>query len=345
MIPQEVMIIDAFPGFNEVDLAEFRINYLKDLVSRVIIVESELTHSGMNKPLYFSSWLEKQSRSLKDRVEILTVDLSNSATSWEREIQTREFLFHYIKQKYPNSKYILSDLDEIPSRSQVTNLLKLEGSFHFHTPTSYRRLNWQLLDSHAKWKLGVMGQTSQNNEPNAGRFAKFALIPGNPGAHFSYLGSGSKEISQKYTAFAHTELNKKYWASEKLIIYCDKYRIDHLGRSRSPGFGLLSVDLNSNNDVIRAARSYFPQFFDLAQDMPPKIMRYIATIRVSSYVGGGFIPRIQQNIASPSFFFTSRSPLVQIGPLFEALATIVSQLRLLLSGWKSKVTTKRKSHG
>ena len=46
MINERDMVIDAFPGFNEVELAEFRITYLKDVVDKVIIAESELTHSG-----------------------------------------------------------------------------------------------------------------------------------------------------------------------------------------------------------------------------------------------------------------------------------------------------------
>ena len=65
MIIQKDMVIDAFPGFNEVELAEFRISYLKDVVDKVIIVESELTHSGLSKPLYFANWLANQSQTMK----------------------------------------------------------------------------------------------------------------------------------------------------------------------------------------------------------------------------------------------------------------------------------------
>lgn len=337
MIIQKDMVIDAFPGFNEVELAEFRISYLKDVVDKVIIVESELTHSGLSKPLYFANWLANQSQTMKDRILVINVDLSNFATSWEREIHTREFLFDYISQKYPMAKYILSDLDEIPSKSQVLNLRSCAGNFHFHTPTSYRRLNWQLSDSHTKWKLGVMGLVSENREPNAGRFTKFPLIPGDPGAHFSYLGSGSKEISEKYIAFAHTELNKKYWTSEKLIEYCDRYRIDHLGRSRSAGSGIFKVSRDNKNDVVESARRYFPQYFDLALDLPHIFMRYIASIRVSSYVGEGRISKTQQRLIQPGVFFSSRSPLVQIGPILEGMMTILAQLKLVSSDLKMRI--------
>lgn len=338
MINERDMVIDAFPGFNEVELAEFRITYLKDVVDKVVIAESELTHSGLSKPLHFSNWLARQPQILKDRIIVINVDLSNFETSWDREIHTREFLFEYILHNYPTSKYILSDLDEIPSKSQVSNLKQNTSTYHFHTPTSYRRINWQLTDSHAKWNRGVIGQVSENKELNAGRFTKFPLIPGNPGAHFSYLGSGSKGVSEKYAAFAHTELDKKFWASEDLMDFCDKYRIDHLGRSRSAGFGVLKVNLDNSNDVLVAAQNFFPQYYDFALDLPARFMRYIASIRVTSYVRDGYIAKTQQKLFTPAFFFRSRNPLVYIGPTLEGLMTILAQIHSLLSALKIRVS-------
>ena len=340
MISQKDIVIDAFPAFNEVKLAEFRINYLQELVDKVIIVESALTHSGIVKPLHMSNWLANQPQSLRGRVEVINVDLSDLSTSWAREIHTREFLFGYLKREYPEAKYILSDLDEIPSLSQVVNLRRVTGNYHFHTPTSYRRLNWELSDSHAKWKLGLMGEVKSNNRPNAGRFFSFPLIPGDPGMHFSYLGSGSKAISEKYTAFAHTELNKSYWKSSELISYCDKFRIDHLGRSRNMGAGIFHINLNSSNEVLLRAKKQFPEFFDEGKDLPIYICRLFASIRVTSYVGNGFIAEVQQKLFKPSFFFSSRSPLVQIGPSIELIVTIIHQIRNLVSICKSALRGK-----
>ena len=331
MIAQNDMIIDAFPGFNEVELAEFRINYLRNLVEKVIIVESALTHSGIVKPLYFSNWLATQPQALKNHVKVINVDLSNLATSWEREIYTREFLFNYIKSEFPEAKYILSDLDEIPSVSQVINLRTATGTHHFRTPTSYRRLNWELSDSHAQWKLGLIGDIKSNDQSNAGRFFNYPLIAGDPGMHFSYLGSGSKAISEKYNAFAHTELNMKYWESSELISFCDKFRIDHLGRSRNRGAGIFRVNLNSNNDVLLHAKIQFPQFYDGGDGLPNYLARLLASIKVSSYVGSGLLAKVQQKIFKPSYFFTSRSPLVHIGVFIELFITIIYQMRNLIS--------------
>ena len=43
------MIIDAFSAFNEIELANFRIQYLEDYVDKVVIQESKLTYSGISK--------------------------------------------------------------------------------------------------------------------------------------------------------------------------------------------------------------------------------------------------------------------------------------------------------
>jgi hypothetical protein len=150
--------------------------------------------------------------------------------------------------------------------------------------------------------------------------------------HFSYLGSGSKAISEKYKAFAHTELNMEYWKSTELMSYCDKFRIDHLGRSRSRGAGVFSVNLNSNNDVLLNAKIKFPEFFDEGRDLPNYLSRLMASIKVTSYVGNGLVAKLQQKVFKPSYFFSSTSPLVQIGPFIELLITIIHQTRKLVSG-------------
>ena len=46
-------IYDCFNFFNELDLLEIRLNTLKDSVDYFVIVESNVTHSGQFKPLYY----------------------------------------------------------------------------------------------------------------------------------------------------------------------------------------------------------------------------------------------------------------------------------------------------
>ena len=71
------MFIDGFLGFNEIRLAEFRINYLSEFIDHTIILESELTHSGISKQLFFTNYIQSQSR-LNKNVEVIVVDLSQN---------------------------------------------------------------------------------------------------------------------------------------------------------------------------------------------------------------------------------------------------------------------------
>ena len=47
------MIYDCFTFFNELDLLEIRLNVLRDVVDRFVLVEAGETHTGKRKPLYF----------------------------------------------------------------------------------------------------------------------------------------------------------------------------------------------------------------------------------------------------------------------------------------------------
>lgn len=257
------MLIDAFLGFDEYELANFRINYLSNLVDLTLIFESRHTHSGLMKPLYFSEWHKNLEPDLKSRIKIIEIDLTNFNSPWEREIGSREFAMDYLRDNFTNDKFILSDIDEIPSREQILEMLTRNEILHFRTPTYYRKINWALKDNHASWSRGVFGEVAKAVYPNGARFTKsIPVISDNPGAHFSYLGFDAVKLQRKLTSFAHTELIEYSHNSEEIINLCDKYGLDHLGRFYTKGFGLLQIEGLHNNAVVSAAIKSFPQFFD-----------------------------------------------------------------------------------
>ena len=320
------MLIDAFPIFNEIELAEFRISYLSNLVDKVLIAESHLTNSGNDKPLYFSDWLSKNN-SFKSNVEVIYVPHTLSMESMERDIFTREYLINYLIEKYPYAKYILSDLDEIPSTDQIRTLLNSSGNFHFKTPTSYRRLNWQLIDNiHAEWSRGVMGDVKFAEKTNAGRFNKMIpVIKGEPGAHFSWLAKDSKSNYEKIKAGAHIEINKSYWRSDKIIEFCDEYKIDHLGRARNKGFGLFRIVMNKkNNSVIFAAKKELPELFDNDASAPKNLLRIYASVKLSVYLGESFLSKISQKLFKIDYFLESKNIVIIIIVSIECFLILVN---------------------
>ena len=84
-------------------------------------------------------------------------------------------------------------------------------------------------------------------------------------------------------------------------------------------------------DYVNKVKSKFPEFFDEGEDLPNYLARLLASIKVSSYVGSGLLAKVQQKMFKPSYFFTSRSPLVHIGAFIELFITIIYQIRNLIS--------------
>ena len=235
------MLVDCFLGFNELELAKFRIKYLCSEVDSTLIAEANISHSGNSKPLYFTK-LKKQFPRIFARVEVLVLDLGSYADSWEREVSSREQLIKYAVTRFPNAKYVLSDLDEIPSLQQLRNFKMCKGNFHYVTPTTYRYANWSLTDRHMTWNKGVLGDSSLVNLTNGGRMLKLPNLDcSDVGIHASYLKLNEEFISSKMQGFAHVELNNRLLFDKKTIEFCDRYQIDHLGRFDRRGFGLLEV--------------------------------------------------------------------------------------------------------
>jgi hypothetical protein len=335
------MIIDSFPAFKEIELAQFRIMYLSNLVDLTIVAEARLTQSGLEKPLYFRNWLSNQSEEFKSRVIVIEVPLLAASTSWEREIYTREHLFDHIKVNYPSAKFILSDLDEIPSLEQVEGLRTTSGLFHFLTPTYYRKINWQLRDQHLRWSHGVMGEVALNVFPNAGRFSKqIPILNSVPGAHFSWLGIDEGSLWEKSKAAAHSELNENFWASQELLRYCDKYRVDHLGRGRNLGWGMFNVTNPNENMITAAAYRFFPSWADMDDIIPRFWARFWASMKVTSFVADTKLASYARKRFEPDHYFTKRKLVISLIVSTETLMSMLSNLRIRLgrtrlSLWKA----------
>ena len=283
------MLVDSFLAFDEIELALFRIDFLSEYVDKVIIAESELTHSGIKKPLYFKDYFSNHNRELSRKVELVSLDLSRYSDSWSREIASRELLIKHIFQNYPNSFFINSDLDEVPSLETIDMLENSTQNFyHFSTKTYYRYANWALQDSHQNWNKGVVGYTGGLEPVNGGRFVKYPIIASKiKGAHFSYVGRKHKSFSQKLESFAHTELNRSELKSSKFLDFADLFAIDHLGRSREASFGLLKVIPKSQLDLMQCKLlEQYPDFFSFPRHLHHPFRRFIASVAITIIVNG-----------------------------------------------------------
>ena len=324
-------VVDGFPAFNETSLASFRIRYLAGEVEKVVIAEARLTQSGIPKPLYFKSWLVAQARDIQSRVSVIEVPLSQKSTNWEREIYTREYLFHHIQEHYSDFKFILSDLDEIPSIEQVIELKKSSGLFHFMTPTYYRKINWQLQDNHVYWAKGVMGDVKENVYRHAGRFERdIPNLDSTSGGHFSWFGLDNWALANKSKAAAHSELHQDFWNSQNLLRYCDYHRVDHLGRSREKGFGLFRILNPLPKGILLELSRYFPDLVDYGVGCPNRVHRFWASCKVSAYVGETTLAKLLRSKYSVDDYFARGGVKALIFVCIECIFAILGLLKRTL---------------
>ena len=108
------MIYDCFGFFNELDLMEIRLNVLKDVVEKFVLVEAGETHSRKTKPLYFK---ENAARFAEFRDRIVYVGIERfpdvCVTDWARENYQRNAIADGLKGA-KDDDVLVSDLDEIP---------------------------------------------------------------------------------------------------------------------------------------------------------------------------------------------------------------------------------------
>ena len=117
-------VIDCFTFYNELDMLEFRLTELDDVVDTFILVEATQTHSGKPKELNFlknkkrfKKWLHKIYYYVVDDLPIG----EDSKHDWFREEYQRNAIKIPLSHLSlsPLDIVILSDLDEIPDTNTI----------------------------------------------------------------------------------------------------------------------------------------------------------------------------------------------------------------------------------
>jgi beta-1,4-mannosyl-glycoprotein beta-1,4-N-acetylglucosaminyltransferase len=212
-------IIDCFIFYNELDLLNYRLNILNNVVDYFIIVEATHTFTGRCKSLIYNEnkhLFEKY----QDKIILITVDdlpykypninFSNNE-QWTNEHYQRNCIHNGLNKLILTDKdiIIISDLDEIPDPDTLLKIKKgdvdieiniLELDFYYYNLNSKFKNKWDLskIISYKKYKeLSI--------SCNAIRGYSCLSIK-NGGWHLSYFGD-STFIKNKIEAFSHQELN------------------------------------------------------------------------------------------------------------------------------------------
>lgn len=226
-------VFDCFTFFNELELLEFRLRFLNDHIDYFVIAESNLTHSGQEKPYLFEKskkrfepWQQKiiyipcrqSAEGLSFEADVKTYSPGNA--SWKLENGQRNALLQISEKISDEDIVMVSDLDEIPDPSVIkkTNLANgpkaLSQLFHYYffncqNTGRDRWWNGTIISSGAAFKsITPQGLRDKRNEYPAIK---------NAGWHFSYLG-GIESIKHKIRSFAHTEYNKDEYLQDDFIL-------------------------------------------------------------------------------------------------------------------------------
>lgn len=217
---QRPKIIDCFIFYNELDLLNYRLHVLEDVVEYFVIVESTHTFRGKEKPLFFNE-NKHMFEKFKDKIiHVIVEDFPHkqdtnvtNCSPWDNEGHQRNAIARGLQRVdvHDDDFIIISDVDEIPDPTTLqhiqngvfqANALVLEmGVYYYNLNTKFQNLwHYPKILSHSKYK-------SLDTTCDKIRYMHFPIVR-RGGWHLSYFGD-SQFIRNKIQAFSHQEYNKE----------------------------------------------------------------------------------------------------------------------------------------
>ena len=111
---EKPLVYDCFNFFNEFDLLEIRLNELDGVVDYFVLCESNVTHNGIPKPMYFKENEERFSK-FKDKIIYLPMIVPEGTNV---DHPQKSYVMNALKNCKDSDIIIYSDLDEIPKSSK-----------------------------------------------------------------------------------------------------------------------------------------------------------------------------------------------------------------------------------
>ena len=213
-------LIDCFIFYNELDLLEYRMELLYDVVDFFVLVESNYTHSGKEKKLYYNENKERYEKYNNKIIHIIEDTLPyifpninyNKNQQWVNEKHHRNCITKGLKILDINNEdiFTITDLDEIPDPKTLENIKKGEIIVTIHSLEQdmyYYNLNSKLLNKWYHPKIMSFEYFKNQDLTFSQIRIEFYSIIFNGGWHLSYFGD-KYEIQNKIIYFAHQEFNK-----------------------------------------------------------------------------------------------------------------------------------------
>lgn len=269
-------VVDGFIFFNELDMLEFRLRELNDVVDYFVLVESRHSFSGSEKSLYFDQVKDQRFAEYLDKiVHVVVEDMPNTGNAWDNERHQRRCIARGLDglNLDDDDMFIISDVDEIPDARTIASLKAtplancihaLEQDFYYYNLSCLNARKWtavKLLNMRT-FRGGKVGDT------DAIRLTKKLLpiqrlrymkkkipIIKNGGWHLSYFGN-VEFIKNKILNFSHQEFNKDEFLDD-----------DAITLKITNGGDLFSRDNETWLKVAVSDASYLPRHYSMLVDL------------------------------------------------------------------------------
>lgn len=257
-------VVDATMINDEVDLLRLRLEYLAPHVDHFYVAESSQTYTGIPKPLHVAD-NQHLFADYWDRMTVVHYSCPAASSAWDREEASRDSLRQALRAERERSSTVLvGDLDEFPSEEQLDQLGGLAAPMSIPVDTYYRRANWRL-DAESPLfvtKASPIGMLPDRLTQFRWPELPYEVLGGERGAHLSFMGFTPHQLAKKLAAFSHSEYLFAAAEAERLIKVSDALALDHFGRSRLRGAGLLTVMPQSEwTGIHRWLRERRPEWF------------------------------------------------------------------------------------
>lgn len=216
-------IIDTFMLNNELDLLEFRLEYLYDHVDHFVIVESTVTHRGVPKTTYYSLYKDRFKKYEDKIIHVLTTDVPKKVYQenldnnplcdgddyiYREQLQRKKILDGLRELELDYEDIVLvSNIDEVPNIQSFSKLPK----FLSISPLKYKQ-NWLVWNYNFKRRKKWQGTSAfyythliQNpDELNLIRLVDVDEFQNEyftmeSGWHFNWFGNEESFITKIYT--------------------------------------------------------------------------------------------------------------------------------------------------
>lgn len=272
------MIYDCFVFYDELDLLEIRLNSLKDVVDRFVLVESKETFLGKEKELFYEKNKERFASFNSRIIHVVVEDFPKfnwkklrKFRNWDREDYQRNSVTRGLSGCTDQDVIILSDVDEIPNPEKVLEYKNTPGIKTFYQQLYYYYLNNLVIDhsepneiyeGYKPWHGPVMAsytyfksfQSPTKLRTYRSRKDSEHTMVMDGGWHYSFIG-GTEMILKKMKSYCHTEYIKEgmlneSWIEEKVSAGEDVFDRPVRFKKLEPGDGA-SVWLQKNLDRYR----------------------------------------------------------------------------------------------